>query len=128
MTICELCGIGNTQRSTKPAEYKYKGHKITLEQSGIYCNNCDECILEPSDLRENRADLMLFNAMIDLTEAEKAERKFHIEVSIPYSFYFDDFGNVMMKIEDSEPELVMSKATIERFGFNNFGGKLFDDN
>ena len=70
MATCELCGIGNTQRSTKPIEYEYKGHKITLEQSGIYCDNCGEGILEPSDLRENRADLVLFNAMVDMIKAE----------------------------------------------------------
>jgi hypothetical protein len=49
--------------------------------------------------------------IIDFTEAEKK-----LNIGIDISYYIDDFGNVMMKIGDGEPELVMSRASLERGG------------
>ena len=61
---CELCGE-HAVRDTRPMEYAYKGHKITLDQPGTYCNSCGEVLLGAKDLEATRLDLMDFHAEVD---------------------------------------------------------------
>lgn len=61
---CELCGE-EAARETRPMEYTYKGHSVTLDQPGTYCDSCDESLLEPEDLKATRIELMEFHSRID---------------------------------------------------------------
>ena len=61
---CELCGE-QASREIRPMEYSYKGHSITLDQPGVYCDSCGECLLESEDLKATRVDLMEFHASVD---------------------------------------------------------------
>ncbi|WP_252176757.1 type II toxin-antitoxin system MqsA family antitoxin [Endozoicomonas sp. 4G] len=61
---CELCGE-QACREIRPMEYSYKGHSITLDQPGVYCDSCGEVLLEPEDLKATRANLMEFHANVD---------------------------------------------------------------
>ena len=61
---CELCGE-QAIRDTRPIDYTYKGHKITLGQPGTYCDSCGESLLEPEDLSATRIELMEFQARVD---------------------------------------------------------------
>ncbi|WP_404831085.1 YgiT-type zinc finger protein [Endozoicomonas euniceicola] len=42
-----MCGE-EAVRDSRPTEYTYKKHAITLDQPGTYCNFCGECILAKS--------------------------------------------------------------------------------
>lgn len=63
--ICPFCGEGHLIRDTRDVEYTYKGAKLLIAQPGLYCDECDESILEPKDMAFNRADLQAFRARID---------------------------------------------------------------
>ena len=46
-------------------EYSYKGHTVSLDQPGIYCDTCEESLLLPEDIDATRIDLMEFQAKVD---------------------------------------------------------------
>ena len=66
LTTCELCGELAANYYTRPTTYTYKGVSIELPQRGMHCSSCEDSVLSSSDLRENRADLMLFQGMVDM--------------------------------------------------------------
>jgi len=63
--FCPFCGEGTLNHEIKDTEYSYKGHTLLIAQSGMYCNGCDEAILEPEDLKSNRVDLQSFRSRVD---------------------------------------------------------------
>ena len=62
---CFACGKGELQQRTKPLTYTYKGQLIELEQSGLWCDNCDEGILSDSDIAQTEAAFEEFKSKVD---------------------------------------------------------------
>lgn len=49
--ICELCGEPEAGRKVQPMVYTLSnGQQVTIEQSGVYCGNCGEVVLDSGDL------------------------------------------------------------------------------
>ncbi len=75
---CPFCGEQAMTRDTQPMTYTYRGQSVILQQPGRYCNDCEESILDPKDLKATRQALATFKAGVDrlLAPAEiKAIRK-----------------------------------------------------
>jgi HTH-type transcriptional regulator/antitoxin MqsA len=62
---CPFCGEGHLNLSTQNKEYNYQSHILLIAQPGIYCDVCEEAILEPEHLKATRVDLQAFRARID---------------------------------------------------------------
>lgn len=61
--ICHVCGQP-MERGTQSVPFTYKGHSLTLDQSGWYCA-CGEGVHSPEDCEDTDASLELFRDRID---------------------------------------------------------------
>ena len=61
---CPVCG-GNLIRETRDIAFIYKDKTTTILQSGLYCDNCDESFLNPSDLAITRKKRTDFQREVD---------------------------------------------------------------
>lgn len=62
---CPFCEEGVLKDEVRDQEYTYQKHILLIKQPGIFCNSCDEAILEPDHLKATRVDLQAFRARID---------------------------------------------------------------
>jgi HTH-type transcriptional regulator/antitoxin MqsA len=69
---CPLCKTGMMHQKIIPQLHNYKGNNITLMQSGMWCDKCDEGILSAHDIEKTDKEFQKFQAKIDniLTPAE----------------------------------------------------------
>jgi len=69
---CPFCSDGEMSHQVKPETHSYKGLSITVNQPGMYCNHCDEAILNGDDLKVTRRDIHDLHAAGDgyLTSGE----------------------------------------------------------
>ncbi|MGL5335870.1 MAG: type II toxin-antitoxin system MqsA family antitoxin [Enterovibrio sp.] len=131
--ICPFCGEGHLLRTTKDVEYTYKGAKLLIAQPGLYCDECDESILEPKDMAFNRADLQAFRARIDGLLEPKQIQKIRKQIGLTQKQAADIFGgghNAFSRYEKGETpppkplslllELLQDKDTREKF-YKNHG-------
>ena len=51
-TECPFCEGGTLHEETREVEYTCNNHTTKIQQPGVYCNSCDESILEPKHLKE----------------------------------------------------------------------------
>jgi HTH-type transcriptional regulator/antitoxin MqsA len=76
---CPFCKKGVLERKTIKETYSYKGHRLEIEQSGEFCNSCDEGILNGTDLKATEKQIRDFQAKIDglltSTEIRKVREK-----------------------------------------------------
>lgn len=47
---CTVCNKGNLNRKNKSQVFTYKGKSIMLEQPGLWCDSCNEGILNGEDI------------------------------------------------------------------------------
>lgn len=71
MRICQLCFNGTTYRGIKQETYTLHGHTITIQQPGLWCDNCDDGILNGEDLNATRNELEMFQLKVRQQEALK---------------------------------------------------------
>ena len=64
-TECPFCESGIMHEGSPEQEYTYQGHTLLIPQPGIYCNACDESVLEAEHLKATRIDLQAFRARVD---------------------------------------------------------------
>jgi len=78
---CPFCKKGVLERKTIKETYTYKGHPIEIEQSGEFCNGCEEGVLNGTDLKANDKLIRDFQAKIDglLTSNEISRTSCHPE-------------------------------------------------
>lgn len=124
-SACLLCG-GIALHETRPMTYAYKSVSFEIMQPGTYCDQCDEVVLEPEDLKVTQVELQTNKARIDhlltpveikairrrlkLTQASAAaicgggknafSRYEHGEVPIPRS------ASILLKLLDRHRELL----------------------
>ena len=69
---CPFCSGGELSRRIEPETYSYKDVSITVDQPGLYCNNCDEAVFNGADLKVTRCAIHDLHAQGDgfLTSAE----------------------------------------------------------
>ncbi|WP_207458406.1 type II toxin-antitoxin system MqsA family antitoxin [Azospirillum sp. SYSU D00513] len=74
---CE-CG-SDMVRDTRPMEFQYRGHSITLEQPGWYCTACAESVMSVADALVTEPAFMDFKATVDgslpATEVKRIRKK-----------------------------------------------------
>tara|TARA_R110002094_G_scaffold140850_1_gene131655 strand:+ start:68 stop:478 length:411 start_codon:yes stop_codon:yes gene_type:complete len=61
---CLLCGA-DAVRDTRPMVYTYKRVSFEIMQPGTYCDQCEESVLEPEDLKATLVDMQTNKARID---------------------------------------------------------------
>ncbi|MFT4924812.1 MAG: HTH-type transcriptional regulator/antitoxin MqsA [Phenylobacterium sp.] len=64
-TECPFCENGIMHQESRDQQYTYQDHTLLIQQPGIYCNSCDESILEAKHLKATRVDLQAFRARVD---------------------------------------------------------------
>ena len=62
---CFACGQGELRQCTKSLTYTYKSQSIELEQTGLWCNYCDEGILSNSDIEKTELAFDAFKSKVD---------------------------------------------------------------
>ncbi len=62
---CHACNKGILSQKTKPQVYTYKGKSITLEQPGLWCDSCEEGILNGEDIAKTEKAFDEFKSKID---------------------------------------------------------------
>lgn len=62
---CQACRKGTLQHKTKSQLFTYKGKSITLKQPGLWCNTCEEGILDGDDIAVTEEAFDDFKAKID---------------------------------------------------------------
>ncbi len=63
---CYNCSRGTLHHKTKSQAYNFKGKTITLEQSALWCNSCDEGILNGEDIAKTEKPFEDFKMKVDL--------------------------------------------------------------
>lgn len=64
---CHACQKGVLSQSTRPQTFTYKGKSVTLQQPGMWCDSCDECILSGDDIEKTDFEFEAFRNKIDGT-------------------------------------------------------------
>lgn len=62
---CYACKKGTLRHKSKSQIYTYKGKSITLNQPGLWCDSCDEGILNGDDLAKTENSFEAFKAKVD---------------------------------------------------------------
>jgi len=62
---CHACSKGTLHHKKKAQIYTYKGKSITLEQPGLWCNSCEEGILNGDDIAKTEDAFEKFKEKID---------------------------------------------------------------
>ncbi len=62
---CYACGKGTVRHKKKEQVYTYKGKSITLHQPGLWCDSCDEGIIDGNDIAKTEKAFEKFKAKID---------------------------------------------------------------
>jgi len=62
---CPMCSKGRLERGSKLVTSTYRGHSITYEQSGEWCDICGEGLLTGVDVLSTQAQLLAWRAQID---------------------------------------------------------------
>ena len=62
---CPFCKDGWLERKIIQETYTYKGHSLTVNQPGEFCDSCDEGILNGADLKATEQPIRDFQAQID---------------------------------------------------------------
>lgn len=57
---CPLCGGLNFKRRSKVMTLERKGKTKTIEQIGMWCNDCGEGVIEPEDMKATRREIGSF--------------------------------------------------------------------
>ncbi|WP_353570047.1 type II toxin-antitoxin system MqsA family antitoxin [Candidatus Albibeggiatoa sp. nov. BB20] len=65
MKKCPFCKIGYLERKTMIETYHYREQKLEIEQSGEFCNSCEEGILDANDLKSTDKAIRTFRAKVD---------------------------------------------------------------
>jgi HTH-type transcriptional regulator / antitoxin MqsA len=61
---CQDCG-SKLVRETRPTEYTYKGHSITVEQPAWWCTDCGEAILVGRDVSASEPAFIELKARVE---------------------------------------------------------------
>lgn len=67
---CPTCFTGTLKHGRKLTSFGYRGRTLEYEQTGAWCNNCDEVILTG---KESLAAEPLFNEFIAKVDKEEAD-------------------------------------------------------
>lgn len=82
---CPICGSDKFCRETRPMDYEYKNQTITVQQPGMWCNSCNEGILDSKDSKVTQAELQEFRSKIDGLlspwEIRSVRKKLHLKQS-----------------------------------------------
>lgn len=62
---CHACAKGSLKHKTKKQIFTYKGKSIELEQPGLWCDSCDEGILDGEDIARTEKAFEDFKSKID---------------------------------------------------------------
>lgn len=62
---CHACNKGVLKQKTKPQVFTYKGKSIILEQSGLWCDACEEGILSGEDIAKTEKAFNKFKSKVD---------------------------------------------------------------
>lgn len=62
--VCHACG-GAMLRDVRPNQITYKGHSVSVEQPGWYCQNCDEVVFEGADAEPTEQAFVRLKAEVD---------------------------------------------------------------
>ncbi len=62
---CHACNKGKLHHKSKSQIFTYKGKSITLEQPGLWCDTCDEGILNGEDIAKTEKAFEKFKAKVD---------------------------------------------------------------
>jgi HTH-type transcriptional regulator / antitoxin MqsA len=62
---CHACNKGSLHHKAKSQVFTYKGKSITLEQPGLWCNACEEGILNGEDIAKTEKVFEKFKSKID---------------------------------------------------------------
>lgn len=89
---CPFCGDGHLHQQARDTDYHYKGHTLLISQSGMYCDACDEAILEPDDLKSTRLDLQAFRSRVDGLLEPKQIRQIRKMLGLNQKVAGDIFG------------------------------------
>ena len=62
---CHACNKGTLHHKKKSQVFTYKGKSITLEQPGLWCDSCEEGILNGEDIAKTEKAFEKFKAKVD---------------------------------------------------------------
>jgi len=62
---CPVCGKQSLHTDVRSVAFRYKGHSITIAQSGFRCDSCRESVLEGKNLAKMRLAIQTFRSKID---------------------------------------------------------------
>jgi HTH-type transcriptional regulator / antitoxin MqsA len=62
---CYACDKGVLRNKVKSQVFTYKGKSITLEQPGLWCDHCEEGILDGADIAKTEKAFDDFKAQVD---------------------------------------------------------------
>jgi HTH-type transcriptional regulator/antitoxin MqsA len=62
---CPACSKGKLSYQSKPQVFTYKGKSITLNQTGMWCDSCEEGILNGEDISKTEKAFEEFKSKID---------------------------------------------------------------
>jgi HTH-type transcriptional regulator / antitoxin MqsA len=62
---CHACNKGTLHHKIKSQVFTYKGKSITLKQPGLWCDSCEEGILNGEDIAKTEKAFEEFKAKVD---------------------------------------------------------------
>jgi HTH-type transcriptional regulator / antitoxin MqsA len=71
---CPVCFTGILEQGRRLTSFEYRGRTLEYEQSGAWCNNCDEVVLTGEDALTTEPLFDEFIAKVDKEEANELAR------------------------------------------------------
>ncbi len=68
--ICQICFEGELHRESRNVSYDFRGHSITIKQSGDWCDQCGEGILNGDDLESTSGEIDKFKKSVKFKLAD----------------------------------------------------------
>lgn len=72
--LCPACGQGHLNHGVKALQFHYRGQVMSYEQTGAWCDSCDEGVMTGVESASTSQPLEKFIANIDETERELLQR------------------------------------------------------
>lgn len=61
---CQICFEGKLHREVRDVSYDFRGHSITIKQSGDWCDQCGEGLLNGDDLASTTEEIEKFKKSV----------------------------------------------------------------
>ncbi|MCV6637232.1 type II toxin-antitoxin system MqsA family antitoxin [Candidatus Albibeggiatoa sp. nov. NOAA] len=115
MKKCPFCEDGYMQHKTITETYTYKGHSLEIQQSGEFCDHCEEGVLNYNDIKTTEKQIRDFQSEIDGLLTSKDVKRIRKKLKLTQkqaANYFGGGANAFSRYERGEATPMRSTSNL----------------